>query len=234
MREFDTLLTVLQNHEPPHQCRMSGELGAYDTVVGNMGDRNDLDLWWQGGSLVERVAAVCNNTIVVVHSVGPVYFTWSNHPNISAIIYAGAPGEQTGPAIVDVMYGAYNPSGRLPFSIADVSLSFLFLRQVLTAFVEQSESGYGTIIIYNSLGFPEVYIRFIIILARITDPRLLDRSTIPKSSYSTTDTWTTKESRRGSNLDSGSRTPLLPTRRSPFRLRLISTPFPSRSQTVGP
>jgi beta-glucosidase len=127
MREFDTLLTVLQDYEPPpHQCRMSGELGAYDTVVGNMGDRNDLNLWWQGGTLVERVAAVCNNTIVVVHSVGPVYFTWSNHPNISAIIYAGAPGEQTGPAIVDVMYGAYNPSGRLPFSIADVSLSFLF------------------------------------------------------------------------------------------------------------
>ena len=101
---------------------MSGELGSYTTVVGNMGDRNDLNLWWQGGRLVERVAAVCNNTVVIVHSVGPVYFTWSNHPNISAIIYAGAPGEQTGPAIVDVIYGAYNPSGRLPFSIADVSL----------------------------------------------------------------------------------------------------------------
>ena len=101
---------------------MSGELGSYDIVVGNMGDRNDLNLWWQGGDLVERVAAVCNNTIVVVHSVGPVYFTWSNNPNITAIIYAGAPGEQTGPAIVDVMYGAYNPSGRLPFSIADAGI----------------------------------------------------------------------------------------------------------------
>lgn len=31
---------------------MSGELGIYDVVVGNMGDRNDLALWWQGGSLV--------------------------------------------------------------------------------------------------------------------------------------------------------------------------------------
>jgi len=103
---------------------MSGELGFYDTVVGNMGDRNDLNLWWEGGSLVERVASVCSNTIVVVHSVGPVYMTWSNHPNITSIIYAGAPGEQTGPAIVDVLYGAYNPSGRLPFSIADVRVFF--------------------------------------------------------------------------------------------------------------
>lgn len=100
---------------------MSGELGAYNIVDGNMGDRNDLRLWWNGDSLVEHVAAVCNNTIVVIHSVGPVQMSWSNHPNISGIIYAGAPGEQTGPALVDVIYGAYNPRGRLPFTIADVS-----------------------------------------------------------------------------------------------------------------
>ena len=33
---------------------MSGELGFYDVVVGNMGDRNDLNLWWSGGSLVSQ------------------------------------------------------------------------------------------------------------------------------------------------------------------------------------
>lgn len=51
---------------------MSGELGFYDVVMGNMGDRNDLELWYQGGRLVEAVAAVNQNTIVVVYSVGPV------------------------------------------------------------------------------------------------------------------------------------------------------------------
>jgi beta-glucosidase len=106
---------------------MSGELGAYDIVVGNEGDRNDLDLWWKGGSLIQDVAAQCNNTIVVIHSVGPVSFSWSNHPNITGIFYAAAPGEQTGLAIVDVIYGAYNPSGRLPFSIADVRFESFFL-----------------------------------------------------------------------------------------------------------
>jgi beta-glucosidase len=133
---------------------MSGELGTYDIVEGNQGDRNDLALWFNGGSLVssacvpifppfvsipviqvEHVAAVCNNTIVIVHSVGPVDMTWSNHPNITGIIYAGAPGEQTGPSIVDVIYGNFNPSGRLPFSIADVSpFHPLLSLSILTAF----------------------------------------------------------------------------------------------------
>ncbi|KAK0499589.1 glycoside hydrolase family 3 protein [Armillaria luteobubalina] len=117
---------------------MSGELGAYDVVVGNMGDRNDLDLWYKGGSLVKAVAAVCNNTVVVVHSVGPVYMDWSTHVNVSAVVYAGAPGEQTGPSIVDIIWGEVNPSGRLPFSIAS------------------DESAYGTEIVYNSLGFPTI------------------------------------------------------------------------------
>lgn len=116
---------------------MSGELGAYNLVYGNFGDRNNLELWFNGDDLVshdaarsrrqsikcfqvQNVAAVCSNTIIVIHSVGPVYMRWSTHPNITGIIYAGAPGEQTGPSIVNVLSGAYNPRGRLPFSIADV------------------------------------------------------------------------------------------------------------------
>ena len=119
---------------------MSGELGIYDIVVGNMGDRNDLTLWWGGGSMIEAVAAVNNNTIAVIHSVGPVRYafwfqypstpilttycslSWSNHPNITGIIYAGAPGEQTGPGLVDVLWGLdpRYPGGKLPFAISDV------------------------------------------------------------------------------------------------------------------
>jgi hypothetical protein len=31
---------------------MSGELGTYDIVAGNQGDRNDLNLWYNGDDLV--------------------------------------------------------------------------------------------------------------------------------------------------------------------------------------
>ncbi|KAJ7827358.1 glycoside hydrolase family 3 protein [Mycena olivaceomarginata] len=103
---------------------MSGELGFYQSVNGNEGDRNDLELWFDGSDLVTSVAAACSNTIVVVHSIGPVHMPWTTHPNITAIVYAGAPGEQSGPGLVDVLFGAVNPSGRLPFSIADLESDY--------------------------------------------------------------------------------------------------------------
>ncbi|KAL0565546.1 hypothetical protein V5O48_016478 [Marasmius crinis-equi] len=105
---------------------MSGELiNATKFLDGiTAADRPDLNLWYNGAELIESVAAVNPNTVVVVHSVGPVNASWSTHPNISAIVYAGAPGEQTGPAIVDILWGAVNPSGRLPFSIDDSEESY--------------------------------------------------------------------------------------------------------------
>lgn len=40
---------------------MSGELGFYDIVVGNQGDRNDLALWFKEGSLVSFVVVASWN-----------------------------------------------------------------------------------------------------------------------------------------------------------------------------
>ena len=45
---------------------MSGELGAYDIVVGNMGDRNDLELWYKGGSLVSPEVAIFLGLVLIV------------------------------------------------------------------------------------------------------------------------------------------------------------------------
>lgn len=94
----------------------SGE--GYITVDGNIGDRNNLTLWQNGETIIEATAAVCSNTIVIVHSVGPILMTsWYNNPNISAIVWANIPGEESGNSLVDVLYGAVNPGGKLPFTL---------------------------------------------------------------------------------------------------------------------
>ncbi|EIN08756.1 hypothetical protein PUNSTDRAFT_120347 [Punctularia strigosozonata HHB-11173 SS5] len=95
----------------------SGE--DYITVDGNEGDRNNLTLWHSGDDLINVTASECDNTIVIMHAVGPVLLeNWIDHPNVTAVLSAGIPGQETGNAIVDVLFGAVNPSGRLPYTIA--------------------------------------------------------------------------------------------------------------------
>ncbi|OJA09073.1 hypothetical protein AZE42_06761 [Rhizopogon vesiculosus] len=95
----------------------SGE--DYITVDGNQGDRNNLTAWHNGDNLVLAVAAQNNNTIVVVNSVGPLIVEpWIEHPNVTAVVWAGIQGQEAGNSIADVLYGVYNPSGKLPYTIA--------------------------------------------------------------------------------------------------------------------
>lgn len=75
--------------------------------------------WHGGDALVQAVAAQNNNTIVIVNSVGPLILEpWIEHPNVTAVVWAGLPGNEVGNALADVLYGAWNPSGRLPYTIA--------------------------------------------------------------------------------------------------------------------
>ena len=81
--------------------------------------RNNLTAWLNGDALVQTVASQNNNTIVAINSVGPLILEpWIDHPNVTAVVWAGLGGTETGNAIVDVIYGAVNPSGRLPYTIA--------------------------------------------------------------------------------------------------------------------
>ena len=98
----------------------SGE--GYITVEGVAGDRPNLDPWHGGDALVQAVANANEKTIVVVHSVGPLVLeSWVEHPNVVAVLWAGVPGQESGNGLVDVLYGAVSPSGKLPFTIAKQS-----------------------------------------------------------------------------------------------------------------
>ncbi|KAL6607187.1 beta-glucosidase [Neocallimastix sp. 'constans'] len=92
----------------------SGE--EYITVEGNAGDRLDLDLWHGGNELIDAVASVNKNTIVVIHAPGPVNVPFLD--KVKGIVFAGLPGQETGHAIADVLFGDVNPSGHLPYTWA--------------------------------------------------------------------------------------------------------------------
>ncbi|KAL4914695.1 glycoside hydrolase superfamily [Aspergillus aurantiobrunneus] len=98
---------------PPSACLVFTKTWAEEGA-----DREHLSLDYNGTEVVESVAAFCNNTIVVTHSSGINDLPFASHPNVTAILAAHFPGQESGNSIVDVLYGDVNPSGRLPYTIA--------------------------------------------------------------------------------------------------------------------
>lgn len=82
-------------------------------------DRIDLHPANNGDLLVRIVAARCANTIVIVNSVSQLDLeSWIDHPHVVGVLWSGMPGSEYGPAIVDVLFGDYNPGGKLVFTLA--------------------------------------------------------------------------------------------------------------------
>ncbi|KAK7993359.1 hypothetical protein PG989_006740 [Apiospora arundinis] len=72
-----------------------------------------------GDKLVNDVARYCANTIVVINNVGiRLVDAWIENPNVTAVLNAGALGQESGNAIMDVLFGDVNPSGKLVYTIA--------------------------------------------------------------------------------------------------------------------
>lgn len=91
---------------------------------------------------IRAVADANENTVVVIHSVGPVDMPWIDHPNIKAVVWPHLPGQETGNSLADVLFGDVNPSGRLPYTIgrsaedyaAGISPDFTASIQILLCF----------------------------------------------------------------------------------------------------
>ncbi|KAI1344203.1 glycoside hydrolase family 3 protein [Xylariaceae sp. FL0016] len=69
--------------------------------------------------LVLSVASQCANTVVVVHAAGiRLVDQWIEHPNVTATIMAHLPGQDSGVALVQLLYGEAGFSGKLPYTLA--------------------------------------------------------------------------------------------------------------------
>ncbi|KAK0389029.1 hypothetical protein NLU13_2605 [Sarocladium strictum] len=89
---------------------------GYINVEGNEGDRQNMTLWRSGNELIKNISAINPNTVVVLHTMGPVEVDeWYDNPNVTAILWAGAPGQESGNSLVDILYGKQSP-GRTVFT----------------------------------------------------------------------------------------------------------------------
>lgn len=92
--------------------QIEGEAGdAFNSDAG--GDRLHLDLTGVQQQLLEQVVAVGKPVVLVLINGSALAINWANE-NVPAILEAWYPGEEGGTAIADVIFGDYNPSGRLP------------------------------------------------------------------------------------------------------------------------
>jgi len=91
-------------------------LGENEAIVGENRDRTSLDLYGSQLKFVQEIHETGTPVVVVLINGRPISTPWISE-NIPAVIEAWFPGEQGGLAIADVLFGEYNPAGRLPITI---------------------------------------------------------------------------------------------------------------------
>ncbi|WP_445455168.1 beta-glucosidase BglX [Flavobacterium sp. HNIBRBA15423] len=91
-------------------------LGEHGFQTGEGRSRTDLNLPGNQQELMEAVFKVNPNIVLVLNNGRPLALPWA-YEHIPAIVEAWQLGTQTGNAVAEVLYGDYNPSGKLPISI---------------------------------------------------------------------------------------------------------------------
>ena len=86
-------------------------------VEGEGFDMPDLSLPWGQDAVIDAVASVNPNTIVVLETGNPVSMPWRN--KVKAIVQAWYPGQAGARAIAEILSGKVNPSGRLPVTFPE-------------------------------------------------------------------------------------------------------------------
>ncbi len=87
-------------------------VGSGTTAETEGRDRTMLALHGEQDALVQAVVAANPNTVVVLHNGAPVIMPWVD--KVPAIVEAWLPGQEGNLALGDILFGAANPSGKLP------------------------------------------------------------------------------------------------------------------------
>src|SRR5215203_2839855 len=104
-------------------------LGEDETTVGESLSRTSLDLPGRQEQLLEVLYATGKPIVLVIITGQPLTINWADR-FIPAILNAGFPGPQGGKAIADVLFGDYNPGGKLSAtwikSVGQIEFNFPF------------------------------------------------------------------------------------------------------------
>jgi beta-glucosidase len=92
---------------------LEGEEMTVSTEGFRGGDRTDIALPKGQEALLQAVSATGKPVVLVLLNGSALAVNWAND-NVSAIVDAWYPGEEGGTALADVLFGDYNPGGRLP------------------------------------------------------------------------------------------------------------------------
>ena len=90
-------------------------VGESATMSGEAKSRSQLQLPGVQEELVKAMVATGKPVVVLISAGRPLVFNWIAD-NVPAIVYTWWLGTQAGNAIADVLFGDYNPSGKLPIT----------------------------------------------------------------------------------------------------------------------
>lgn len=107
-READAVVLVLGLSQ-----RLEGEEMPLEVDGFIGGDRTHLELPKTQRELMMAIQETGKPVVLVLLNGSALSINWAND-NIDAILTAGYPGQEGGHAVADVLFGDYNPAGRLP------------------------------------------------------------------------------------------------------------------------
>ena len=102
-------------------------LGESASMSGEAASRSDIGIPESQENLLKALVATGKPVVLVLVNGRPLILNWENE-NVPAILEAWAPGIEGGNAIADVLFGSYNPSGKItmtfPRSVGQIPIYY--------------------------------------------------------------------------------------------------------------
>ena len=102
-------------------------LGESSSMSGEAASRSDIGIPESQAHLLKALVATGKPVVLVLVNGRPLTLTWENE-HVPAILEAWAPGIEGGNAIADVLFGNYNPSGKItmtfPRSVGQIPIYY--------------------------------------------------------------------------------------------------------------